>query len=748
MKPGMGTGDGMTTQDDVLQKLTGILREGVDIHRCAAATALGQIKAPDALDALIDAMRDEDEDVRTDAAAALALMQDERAAEQLMDNLINDPIGEVKVAALETLTRMGHEPLVPWLRKLALSRDEEIVWDEDEFYAGGWDDWIDIQVKSIEALVAFNCEDAVPDIVEAMQDEMGQDLTDVGFKALVQLGETGIAAAAGALNAKNVRLRRRVVRQLATVDSPAARDALVKALADEAVEVRLLALDALAEREPSAPELATMFDDPSDEVREMAVKRVGPAMPARLSQALADKTHRVRRAVLSLLAEQPDLMNSDDVVPVARKFLDGDAPKTAAVAAAALAALDPENAVAALSEQVLDSQRFPEVRLAALRSLIKLGDPAATETLSVCIADSDRQIRLEALAGLGGLAGGDAAWPNDAGDVLIQALSAEIDEGTINEGDTPGSEELPDPAVETLERQDEPVETEEVVAQPEEQAPAKPDAGPGSTLEAILGADSPELQVVRQSGDKVELSPKDLEFLGLAQRKLKKRKLDPVPKIAAPLDARRFAARVLGDVARPEVAEALVAQVRSADMELAVNALNSLVRIGEAIEQLPEVVEKGLLDLLNGKEEERRLPALRALAYAGGDAAQHALKVALGDPDSFLRLEAVRALAKTGNFERDTMIDMLADTDASVRLAAAEALADKADGPVLQRLTDFTFAFEGYHHRETARLLRRLDPMAASERYLEVLGEDERKREWQVAIAALGEVNEADQTSV
>lgn len=732
----------MTTQDDVLSTLTGILKDGIDIHRCAAATALGQLRTPDAVEALIEALRDEDEDVRTDAAAALKQLADPSTAGPLLENLIGDPCGEVKTAALDTLVALRSDDVVPWLRRMVRSRDEEIVWGDDEYYEGGWDDWIDLQVKSIEALGEFGCEEAVPDIVEAMQDEMGQDLSEVGFRNLVKLGDAGVAAAVGALSAPNERLRRRVIRYLAESPANAAQNALAKALHDDSMEVRTLAAEALASRDAQAPELEALFDDESDQMRALAVTLLGAAQPDRLRAALEDKAHRVRRAGLTLLAEQPALLAGTDMVPVIVKYLGGDAPKTAAISAAVLAAIDPEGAVDDLTAQAMDGSRFIEVRLAALRALIGLDDPRAVDALAACISDSDRQIRLESLAGLAGKAA-VTDWPNAAGDVLIAALNVEIEQT-----DDPDEEpELPDPAVEIAAAQ---TEAPEDVTHGEENEPAmedmpkpEPKPAPASTLEAILGADSPELQVVKGGSDKVELSPKDLEFLGLAQRKLKKRKLDPIPRTAAPLDARRFAAKVLGDVPRAEVAVALIAQTQGADMELAVNALDSLARMATVLDGFPETVEEILVGFLNGKDENRRLLALRALAGAGGKKATHALNVALDDADSFLRLEAVRALAKSGRVDRERMSTMLDDPDSTVRLAAAEALASAADDAALERLADFTFAFEGYHHRETARLLRDLDPSATAKRYLQVLGEDNRKREWQVAIAALGELNEA-----
>ena len=55
-------------RDKVCEALSHVLNEGVDIHRCLAAQALGHIDSPVAVRALIPALLDEDEDVRTPIA--------------------------------------------------------------------------------------------------------------------------------------------------------------------------------------------------------------------------------------------------------------------------------------------------------------------------------------------------------------------------------------------------------------------------------------------------------------------------------------------------------------------------------------------------------------------------------------------------------------------------------------------------------------------------------------------------------
>jgi HEAT repeat protein len=60
------------TNSKISSVLSEILLEGVDVHRCAAARALGQIADPQSAGALEKALLDEDPDVRSDSAVPRA----------------------------------------------------------------------------------------------------------------------------------------------------------------------------------------------------------------------------------------------------------------------------------------------------------------------------------------------------------------------------------------------------------------------------------------------------------------------------------------------------------------------------------------------------------------------------------------------------------------------------------------------------------------------------------------------------
>ncbi len=738
----------MGVQDAVLLKLTELLRSGVDVHRCAAASALGRILDPRSVEVLVEALLDEDPDVRTDAATALAERPDLRAADPLMENLLGDPCAEVKISAIKTLTALRYQPVVPWLRRIVLDRDPEIAWDDSELYSGGWDDWVDIQIRAIESLAEFGDTDAVNDIVSAMEDEMGQDLMEVGFAALARLGEPGVVAAAGYLASADETSRLRVVKHLAAVDTPAAQRAVTDALGDRSPKVRLAAAQGLAARDATDHRLLALFHDDEPMIRAEVAILCGKLFPDQLLTLLTDPSEEVRRAVMTVLSECPGCLDAGAVVHILTETLAGDGTNTAA-AAQALAAVAPDTAFGHLARLAMDQRKGTQAREGALKALLNLRDPGRVQVVTGLVADDERSIRLQALAGLARMAGSEK--DDRAVASLLAALRGELvpmpeGEGVSEVKDPDDREEPEDPATDLLDgtrdESDPPraAETADGEMAKIDAGPQPPEA-PTSTLESILGADSLHLKVVRNTDAKVELSGKDLEFLGLAQRKLRKKRVDPAPRTAPHLDVRRFAARVAGDVSRNDVAEALSELIAAEDRELVSAALDSLTRIAAAKGSFSETVIDALVDVVHGKEPTRRLLALRALGATDAPRARMALRACLGDVDSFLRAESLRALSAHGALDAAQAGAFLNDPDPGVRLAAAETLSKIEEIGSCGELADFVFAFEGYHHREVAKLLRDLAPEETSRRMLDVLDQTDRRREWQVAIKVLEEVN-------
>lgn len=279
-------------EDGVCDILCQLLLEGIDIHRCQAAQALGMIGGGMAVDALIKALLDEDEDVRTDAAAALVRIGDPRADAQLLENLIGDPCPEVKLAAMTALSASKNDEVKPWLLRILAGRDEEINWDEEEFYTTGWDDWLDMQIKAIDALADLGVSEAVAGIVAAISDDDALDICETGMKALARIGSSGVAALAGFMDDRDKRRRRRAAYVLCRCDGPEAEKAVLRAIADPSAEVRLAVTRGLAGVNPADLKLGALLLDDSPEVRAEAIRLCGAEHEKRLDLLLDDKAPR------------------------------------------------------------------------------------------------------------------------------------------------------------------------------------------------------------------------------------------------------------------------------------------------------------------------------------------------------------------------------------------------------------------------------------------------------------------------
>lgn len=718
---------GRSPSEIAVAALGRVLRDGADVHRCLAARALGAIGGAAAVDALIAALHDEDEDARADAATALSAIAEECAGAPLLESLIGDPSADVKLAAVTGLGRIGYSDAIPWLRRIVAGRDPDIVWDEDEFLDTGWDGWTDLQIAAIGALAALSAAEAVPDIVAALADEDGQELDEVAFGALAALGESGAAAVAGYLDDANPRRRRRAAAALVSVGSISA---IRLALADADSEIRLAVVNRASVADASSASLDVLFEDPSPEVRAAAVRLLGRSRPVPVAALLDDPSPEVQTEILALLAEDPDAHPAAYVAAKARSRLREAPAKRAAAAAAALAAADPLGAVDDLAQLLGDGAAPVDARLGALRALAGIADERSITAVGVAIGDGQRRLRLEAMALMAALADADPVWPNPAGTMLLAALAGDlVPEPETAEPET-AEPEAPEPAdLDTEPRPDVAVDEDGEAAYP------------SSTLQSILdGAGVP--RGAAAPDPKARLTEEDIEYLRLVHRGPGKRRMPLTPSIPVHEDVPRFAARVLGEVARPDVASALARTLArtldGGDGEIGLAAAESLARLGPRLAGLGTDVVAALARAAPGTNRDLRLAAVRALGVSRDQAAVATLERGLDDPDGFVRAESVGALTALG---ADGATRLLDDPEPSVRLAAAEAVAKAGGVGALDRLIGFAYADDGQHRREAARLLRDIDMAAANARFVEALEDGDRLRLAPIAIEALEELN-------
>ncbi len=719
MSAGQGSRDPLiVARHDVCLALSRVLADGADVHRCSAAKALGSIGDPEAVEPLIAALLDEDEDVRVDAVEALSRIKDPRAGKGLLENLLGDPNGDVKLGAIEALSRMGDRQVVPWLRRLLKGRDEEIVWDEDAFYRDDWDDWVDIQVKSIQGLALMKVDESVPDIVAAIEDEEGQDLSEVAFKALAGLGRPGIEALTAFLAKPEARLRRRAAAQLGASSDPQARAGVTRAFKDGDKEVRSAAARALAQRDPADQRFQLLLRDGEADLRAFAVEACGHHHAPSLGILLDDRSAKVQRALLDLFAGHPGLLAGDVLLPWVNARLASSDPALIGGAAHLFAILAPDQATPRLSALLVADNQPAAARLGAIRGLAFLaaGETRGDEIIQVMVqvlGDKDRQIRLEAMSLLGDLAVRAEGWPNRAGDILLALLRGEL---IPAEADDQEAEADPVPEMQGSEDPEEPL----------------------TTLQSIV---SPE-QIQAGVGGVTEISEEDEEFLALARDSQGKQRVSITEQIPAHKDARLFAARLAGEISAPEAVEALISVLRDDDPDIRTAAAESLAHIARREDLLPAGAMSSLAAVLPSLDRDSRLFVIRALGLGGDQETARVLKDCLADGDVYIRAEAVRALSSRGE-KGSWMKQTIEDSNADVRLASAEALARAEEARAVDPLVEFAFAFEGHHRREAALLLRGLDIQAANSRLVEILADPARVRERLVAIEALEELNKA-----
>ena len=262
-----------------------------EVIRCAAVRALGRNGKgdPRSRAVFLDMLRDQDPDIRSDAIEALApLVQPEDAA-VILESLQSDPVREVKLAAIQILVGLEDRTCIPQLRALAMSKCEDSIAWEDEI--ADWDDWMDIQIASINALGTLGAAESIDDLMAALNDEMGQTLDIPVFRALAQMGKQGLIWLLATVQAGKGLARKRAADALAGVDPDLLRDHLDRLIEAEDVALRLLGLSLLSADMPQAEALT--LRDPSQDLRCAGLKQFCKDRPDWIIAALADPSETV-----------------------------------------------------------------------------------------------------------------------------------------------------------------------------------------------------------------------------------------------------------------------------------------------------------------------------------------------------------------------------------------------------------------------------------------------------------------------
>ncbi len=703
-----------SAKERTFAQLSNLVTEGLDIHRCAAATALGKISHPAAAAVLQQALLDEDEDVRTDAAAALLELNDAQAAGAIMENLLGDPCPEVKLSAIELLASVNHRQVVPWLHTIVAGRKDEINWGDGDYYATGWDDWLDMQVAAIKALGLVGTAESVAVIMSELQNDEGQDLSQVAIPALAQLGAEGVAALTSLYNAGDALMRRRVCSVLHPGKSVEMDALLEKCLADEAGEVRYVGLQTIIASDPEDARLAAFFNDENVNVRILIAKTISAKEPDLAVERLSDESAEVRETIFRSIAAEPEAFNKEGFSEIVKKAIVG-IPEVAAAAAIAWAKMIGDESAPSLGRALQNPEQPLVFRLGLIEALTQLNDAGLPYLLDT-IGNSNRQIRISTMSALAEIAS-SGEWPNRAGDSLLAALRGEL-------------VEIPE---------DEDAEEEETPKDIDDTEPAEPSPAT-STLDQILrdGLRTEPALEDEPPAVETELSEEDERLIKLSKsRAMKKGKVSLDAKVAPHHDVRRFAACLLGDFDFPGVARALGQALEDDDVELKQSCLESLALIASARGKLKKRLYPKIQKETQNQDRVVRMLSARCLSYIKGRDVEDTLLELCGDEDVHVRREAITALGrKKGHVE--SLLHALDDKYSGVRIAAAQALACQRSQ--MDVLIELTLAHDGMHRRDIVSMLKSWNANEAAEKYLHILMDEDNKRAWLVAIEALGDL--------
>lgn len=413
------------TSDDLNTALIRLYESGNDVIRCAAVSALssqtGSEASADIRSCLLAGIRDEDPDVRVDAMAALKGFAEPQDAELIRESLIEDPVRDVKISAIEILAQLADTASTPLLLKLAQSKLADNVAWEDE--TDVWEDWLDVQIAAISALANLHVDEAIPVFLKLRDDEYGQELDPYIFPALARISPNGLDVLLDIARQSDLKSRSAALLALSRCD-PALFQSLAETLAeDEIAEFRLLAIPHIDPTSSLVEQLALQDADPK--VREAAVKQFGTQNQQLVWSALGDQSEAVNAVAADLLTFPLDERLIDAVLTNSLVWIKQASTPLAVAAAKLLPKLTGENAVQPLAEAVEDASLALEIRIGAARALADTNCEAALEVLQDQLANPSQQVRTAALSALAYRARQETTQAEQAVEILAAVISAE-----------------------------------------------------------------------------------------------------------------------------------------------------------------------------------------------------------------------------------------------------------------------------------------------------------------------------------
>jgi len=349
--------------------------------RWRAANALGEIGDPKAVEPLITALKDENSGVRRSAAGALGKIGDPKAVEPLIEALKEDP--EVRVAAAGALGWIGDPRAVKPLIEALKDKDPKV------------------RGNSAQVLGEIGDPKAVEPLISALKDEDSSVRSYVAGALGKIKDPKAVESLITALKDESPGVRVAAAGALGKIKDPRAVEPLIEALKDEDSEVREFAAWALGEiKDPRAVEpLITALKDEDSSVRQGAAGALGeikdPEALEPLIEALKDEDSGVRwYAAFALIRIDPGWREDSAVERVLSEVssvLKDENSRVRRDAVLALSKIKDPEAIALLIEALKDENS--DVRWYAAWALGEIGDPKALEPLIAALKDKDFWVR-------------------------------------------------------------------------------------------------------------------------------------------------------------------------------------------------------------------------------------------------------------------------------------------------------------------------------------------------------------------
>ena len=287
--------------------------------RCRVVQDMALSGDPSAIEPVIDALKDEEYEVRLAAARALGAFKDDRVFSPLVSTL-KDRRAEVRVAAVTSLRQLGDNRAVQPLTSALEDSDHAVRWQAaSALHALGWRPGNDTEfiLRSMAMGQHENLSVHGSRAVEVLTRALADPNCPRRHAAALALGETNdhraLKPLLDALRDDDNHVRVAAVEALSQLGNPEASAALLTCLADRDHHVRAAAVEALGRLGDARivdPIAQSLIHDHAWDVRKLSVEALGRIKDDRATQllwtALRDSDHDVRQTAASALGHIPD----------------------------------------------------------------------------------------------------------------------------------------------------------------------------------------------------------------------------------------------------------------------------------------------------------------------------------------------------------------------------------------------------------------------------------------------------------